>query len=325
MPLPLASRLALVTGASRGIGYATARALARAGAHIIAVARTQGGLEELDDEIRKEGGTATLVPLNLTDFEGIARLGAALHERHGKLDILVGNAGVAGPSSPLGHIELKPWTDVMAINVTANFQLVRCMQPLLRQSDAGRAVFVTSGAANKATAYLGPYSASKAALEALVRVWANETASTPIRVNLFNPGPIRTRMRATVFPGEDPMTPSACSRNIAIFDGRMRYDLHLAFKRIDHVKAAKGYAGPVLVCAVYFDPIAGHIPDRMAIKYLTGLRSMEAWLAPIAGTSVLVPYRFEIPTPVGLGLLQATQFVTAAQRTRPTPTAAKGH
>jgi NAD(P)-dependent dehydrogenase (short-subunit alcohol dehydrogenase family) len=146
------------------------------------------------------------VPLNLTDFDGIARLGAALHERHGKIDILVGNAGVAGPSSPLGHIEVKPWTDVMAVNVTANFQLVRCMEPLLKQSDAGRAVFVTSGAANKAPAYLGPYAASKAALEALVRVWAAETASTNIRINLFNPGPIRTRMRAAVFPGEDPMT-----------------------------------------------------------------------------------------------------------------------
>ena len=203
----LASRIALVTGASRGIGYATARALAKAGAHVVALARTQAGLEELDDEIRKEGGTATLVPLNLTDSDGIARLGAALHERHGKIDILVGNAGVAGPSSPLGHIELKPWNDVMAVNVSANFQLIRCMEPLLRQSDAGRAVFVTSAAASKALAYLGPYAASKAALEALVRVWANETvATTPIRVNLFNPGPIRTRMRATVFPGEDPMT-----------------------------------------------------------------------------------------------------------------------
>jgi NAD(P)-dependent dehydrogenase (short-subunit alcohol dehydrogenase family) len=202
----LTSRIALVTGASRGIGYATARALAKAGAHVIAVARTQGGLEELDDDIRKDGGSATLVPLNLTDFEGIARLGAALHERHGKLDILVGNAGVAGPSSPLGHIELKPWTDVMAINVNANFQLIRCMEPLLQQSDAGRAVFITSGAASKALAYLGPYAASKAALETLVRVWAHETASTPVRVNLFSPGPIRTRMRATVFPGEDPMT-----------------------------------------------------------------------------------------------------------------------
>ncbi|WFU59572.1 SDR family NAD(P)-dependent oxidoreductase [Bradyrhizobium pachyrhizi] len=206
MTTPLASRIALVTGASRGIGFATAVALAKAGAHVVAVARTQGGLEELDDEIRKAGGSATLVPLSLTDYDGIARLGLALHERHGKLDILVGNAGTAGPSSPLGHIELKPWNDVFAINVTANFQLIRCMDPLLRQSDAGRAVFVTSGVAHKANAYLGPYAASKAALEALVRSWANETANTALRVNLFSPGPIRTRMRAQVFPGEDPMT-----------------------------------------------------------------------------------------------------------------------
>ncbi|WFU29770.1 SDR family NAD(P)-dependent oxidoreductase [Bradyrhizobium brasilense] len=206
MTKPLASRIALVTGASRGIGFATAVALAKAGAHVVAVARTQGGLEELDDEIRTAGGSATLVPLSLTDYDGIARLGLALHERHGKLDILVGNAGTAGPSSPLGHIELKPWNDVFAINVTANFQLIRCMDPLLRQSDAGRAVFVTSGVAHKANAYLGPYAASKAALEALVRSWANETANTALRVNLFSPGPIRTRMRAQVFPGEDPMT-----------------------------------------------------------------------------------------------------------------------
>ena len=173
---------------------------------MIAVARTQGGLEELDDEIRKDGGSATLVPLNLTDSDGIARLGAALHERHGRLDILVGNAGVAGPSSPLGHIDLKSWNDVMAINVSANFQLIRCMEPLLRASDAGRAVFVTSAAASQANAYLGPYAASKAALETLARAWAQETANTPLRVNLFNPGPTRTRMRATVFPGEDPLT-----------------------------------------------------------------------------------------------------------------------
>src|SRR5580704_16679207 len=174
MTPPLASRIALVSGASRGIGYPAAPALAKAGAHVIAVARTQGGLEELDDEIRKDGGSATLVPLNLTDFDGIARLGAALHERHGKLDILVGNAGVPGPSSPLGHIELKQWTDVMAVNASANFQLIRCMEPLLKKSDAGRAVFVTSAASNMALAYLGPYASSKAALEALVRVWANE-------------------------------------------------------------------------------------------------------------------------------------------------------
>jgi NAD(P)-dependent dehydrogenase (short-subunit alcohol dehydrogenase family) len=206
MSPPPSSRIALVTGASRGIGYATARALARTGAHVVALARTQGGLEELDDDIRKDGGSATLVPLNLTDFDGIARLAAALHERHGRLDILVGNAGVAGPSSPLGHIEMKPWNDVMAINVSANFQLIRCMEPLLKRSDAGRAVFLTSDAASKATAYLGPYAASKAALETLARAWSHETASTPLRVNLFNPGPSRTRMRATVFPGEDPLT-----------------------------------------------------------------------------------------------------------------------
>jgi len=206
MTSSLASRIALVTGASRGIGYATARALAKAGAHIVAVARTQAGLEELDDEIRQAGGSATLVPLNLSDFDGIARLGAALHERHGKLDILIGNAGVAGPSSPLGHIDLKAWNDVIAVNVTANFQLIRCMEPLLKRSDAGRAVFVTSAAASKASAYLGPYAASKAAVETLARAWAQETAATSLRVNLFDPGPIRTRMRASVFPGEDPMT-----------------------------------------------------------------------------------------------------------------------
>ena len=204
MTLPLASRIALVTGASRGIGFATAKALAKAGAHIVATARTQGGLEELDDEIQKDGGSATLVPLNLTDSDGIARLGAGLHERYGKLDILVGNAGVLGPSSPVGHIELKTFNDVMAVNVSANFQLIRCMEPLLKQSDAGRAVFITSGAANKATAYVSPYAASKAALETLARAWAQETANTKLRVNLFNPGPVRTRMRATLMPGEDP-------------------------------------------------------------------------------------------------------------------------
>ncbi len=206
MTNPLTSRIALVTGASRGLGYAAARALAKQGAHIIAVARTQGGLEELDDEIRKDGGAATLVPLSVSDVDGIARLGAALHERHGKLDILIGNAGVAGPSSPLGHIDLKPWNDVIAVNLTANFQLIRCMEPLLQKSDAGRAVFVTSDDASRAPAYRGPSAASKAALDALVRAWAQETQSTNLRVNLFNPGPVRTRLRATVFPGEDPMT-----------------------------------------------------------------------------------------------------------------------
>ncbi len=214
---PLADRIALVTGASRGIGYATALALARAGVHVIAVARTVGGLEELDDAIRAAGGTATLVPLDLKDSEGIARLGAALHERYRRLDIVIGNAGVLGPLSPLGHVEPKAWDDVIAINVTANWQLIRCMDPLLKVSEAGRAVFVTSGLASTARAYWGPYAVSKAALDVLVRTYAAETATTKVRVNLFSPGPTRTRMRAIAMPGEDPMslkTPDAVAEKI---------------------------------------------------------------------------------------------------------------
>jgi NAD(P)-dependent dehydrogenase (short-subunit alcohol dehydrogenase family) len=206
MPKLIANRIALVTGASRGIGYATALALAREGAHVVAVARTVGGLEELDDAIRAVGGSATLVPLDLKDSEGIARLGAALNERYGRLDILIGNAGVLGPLSPLGHVEPKVWDDVIAVNVTANWQLIRCMDPLLRQSEAGRVVFLTSGAGSNPRAYWGPYAISKAALDALARTYAAETATTNVRVNLFSPGPTRTRMRATAMPGEDPMS-----------------------------------------------------------------------------------------------------------------------
>ncbi len=203
MTLPLSSRIALVTGASRGIGHALALALAKNGAHVVAVARTQGALEELDDTIRKDGGNATLVPLDITDYEGVARLGAALNERFGKLDILIGNAGLLGPLSPLGHIDLKPFQDVMNVNVTANFQLIRCMDLLLKNSDAPRALFISSAAAAKATAYAGPYATSKAALETMARAWAHENERTPLRVNLANPGPIRTRMRAAFMPGED--------------------------------------------------------------------------------------------------------------------------
>jgi NAD(P)-dependent dehydrogenase (short-subunit alcohol dehydrogenase family) len=206
MSPPLTGRIALVTGASRGIGAATALALAKAGAHVVALARTVGGLEELDDQIRAAGGSATLVPLDITDAEGIARLAAALNERYQRLDVLVGNAGIGGPSSPLGHVETKAWDSVLAINVTANWQLIRHLDPLLRRSDAGRAVFLTSGSATKARAYRGPYSISKAALDVLARTYAAETASTNVRVNLFNPGPTRTKMRAAVMPGEDPMT-----------------------------------------------------------------------------------------------------------------------
>jgi NAD(P)-dependent dehydrogenase (short-subunit alcohol dehydrogenase family) len=203
---PLADRIVLVTGASRGIGHAVALRLAEAGAHVIAVARTVGGLEELDDAIRTAGGSATLVPLDLTDYAGIDRLGAALNERYQRLDVLVGNAGILGPVSPLGHVEPKAWDDVIAVNVTANWRLIRSMDPLLQRAQAGRAVFVTSGAASNARAYRGPYSISKAALDVLVRTYAAETASTPVRVNLFNPGPTRTRMRAAFMPGEDPAT-----------------------------------------------------------------------------------------------------------------------
>ncbi len=206
MTKPLQDRIALVTGASRGIGHSVALSLARAGAHVIAVARTVGGLEELDDAIRAQGGSATLVPLDLKDSEGIARLGGALFDRYRKLDILVGNAGILGPLSPLSHVEPKAWDEVMAVNVTANWQLIRCMEPLLVQSDAGRAVFVTSGVSWKNLAYWGPYGASKAALNAMVQIWAAENMTTRLRVNLLSPGPIRTRMRAQAMPGEDPTT-----------------------------------------------------------------------------------------------------------------------
>lgn len=197
-------RIALVTGASRGIGAATALALAKAGAHVLAVARTVGGLEELDDQIRGAGGSATLVPLDLKDTAGIGRLAEAIGQRYGRLDILVANAAIVGPSSPLGHVEPKDWEAVLAVNVTANWHLIRFLDPLLQKAEAGRAVFVTSGAASSTRAYRGPYSMSKAALDALARTYAAETAETKVRVNLLNPGPTRTRMRATVMPGEDP-------------------------------------------------------------------------------------------------------------------------
>ncbi|MCJ2012699.1 SDR family NAD(P)-dependent oxidoreductase [Methylobacterium sp. J-076] len=204
--LPLDGRVAVVTGASRGIGRAAALALAEAGAHVVAVARTQGALEELDDEIRRIGGSATLVPLDLKDFDAIDRLGGAIHERWGKLDILVGNAGVLGVLMPLGHIDPKIWASTLDINVTANWRLIRSLDPLLRMSDAGRAIFVTSGAANACRAYWGPYAVTKAALEALVRTYAAETESTPVRAMLVSPGPLRTRMRRSAMPGEDPQT-----------------------------------------------------------------------------------------------------------------------
>ncbi len=202
-------RIALITGASRGIGRALALALARRGAHIVALALTQGALDELDDEIGALGGQATLVPCDLADFDALDRLGAALFERFGRLDVLVGNGGILGPLTPLAHADPKDWNKVMAVNVTANWRLIRSLDPLLRASSAGRALFITSGAAHRARMkpYWGPYAVSKAALEAIARTYAAETENTSsIKVMLANPGPLRTRMRALAMPGEDPAT-----------------------------------------------------------------------------------------------------------------------
>ena len=202
----LEGKVALVTGASRGLGYATALHLANEGAHIIATARTRGGLEELDDAVKAAGSTATLVPMNLTDYEAIDRLGAAVFERWKKLDVLVGNAGTLGKLTPLAHIDPKVWDDAMATNLTANYRLIRSMDALLQAAPAGRAIFVTSGLAQKCFPYWGTYSIGKAALEALVRTYAGEVATTNMRVNCFSPGATRTKMRATAMPGEDPET-----------------------------------------------------------------------------------------------------------------------
>jgi NAD(P)-dependent dehydrogenase (short-subunit alcohol dehydrogenase family) len=205
-PFDFSGRIALVTGASRGIGYFAAKHLAAAGAHVIAVARTVGGLEELDDEIKAAGAQATLVPLDLADMPGIDRLGGAINERWGKLDILVANAGVLGTISPIGHVEAKTFEKVMTINVTSTWRLIRSVDPLLRKSDAGRAIVVSSNAAHSARAFWGPYAASKAAVETLTRSWANETVNMRLRINAFDPGPTRTAMRAQAMPGEDAKT-----------------------------------------------------------------------------------------------------------------------
>lgn len=204
MAKPLEGRIALVTGASRGIGYHTALELARLGAHVIAVARTQGGLEDLDDEIKALGGEATLVPLDLTDMAGIDRLGGAIHDRWGKLDILVANAAVLGTISPIGHVEAKVFDKLMLVNVNAVWRMIRTVDPLMRKSDAGRALILSSSVAHTARAYWGPYAASKAAVEVLARSWAAEALHTPLTVNAVDPGATRTAMRAQAMPGENP-------------------------------------------------------------------------------------------------------------------------
>lgn len=199
----LEGRLALVTGASRGIGAAIARRFAAEGAHVILVARTVGGLEERDDEIRALGGKATLVPLDLRDFEKLDQMGASLYQRFGKLDVLVGNAGVLGMLSPLGHVAPKVWAEVIDVNLTANWRLIRSLDPLLRLSQSGRAIFTTCGAGHEATPYWGAYAASKAALETMVRIYAGEASRTNLRVNLVDPGAVATKLRLQGFPAED--------------------------------------------------------------------------------------------------------------------------
>ncbi len=206
MTSSLSGKIVLVTGASRGIGYEAALEAGRRGAHVIAVARTIGGLEELDDAIKAEGGEATLVPLDLKDFDAIDRLGKVIFERWAKLDGLIGNAGIAGTLTPVGHITPRDFDDAIALNVTANYRLIRSLDPLLRQSDAGRALFVSSGIVTAAVPYFGIYTTTKMALDGLVRVYAAEMANTKVRVNAINPGPLRTRLRAKAIPGEDPMT-----------------------------------------------------------------------------------------------------------------------
>ena len=202
---PLAGRIALVTGASRGIGRACALGLARAGAHVVAVARTQGALEALDDEIRQATGeSATLVPMDIKVGQGIDQLGAALWERWKRLDIMIAAAGDLGLLTPVAHLEPKVWERALQVNLTANYRLIRSMDPLLRNAPAGRPIFFTSGAARHPRAFWGAYASTKAGLEALVEAYRDETEITAVRPVLLDPGPMRTVMRAAAFPGEEP-------------------------------------------------------------------------------------------------------------------------
>ncbi|NOT73101.1 MAG: SDR family NAD(P)-dependent oxidoreductase [Hyphomicrobium sp.] len=215
--LPFKGRVALVTGASRGIGRAVALGLAKAGAHVVITARSLSQLESLDDEIQAAGGQATLLQLDLRKGERIDQLGPTLYQRWEKLDILVGNAGVLGPLSPLGHTTEEGFLGTIDINLNANWRLIRTLDPLLKRSDAGRAIFVTSGASSGKYAYWGAYAASKAGLEALVKSWAEELANTDVRANLINPGATRTQMRAKAFPGEDHATLPAPDELVGLF------------------------------------------------------------------------------------------------------------
>ena len=207
MSLPLSDKIALVTGASRGIGRASALALAKSGAHVVAVARTEGGLTDLDDEIRAATGQpATLVPMDIAEGDGLDQLGLALHQRFGRLDILVHAAAILGPMTPVSHIEPKHWDRIVAVNLTATYRLIRATEPLLRESEAGRAIFLTTGRVARPKAFWGPYGVTKAALEHMVRTWADELEQSPVRAVLLDPNTMRTAMRAEAMPGEDPST-----------------------------------------------------------------------------------------------------------------------
>ena len=246
MSQPLQGRIALVTGASRGIGRASALALARAGAHVIATATNQGALEELDDEITAAtGAAASLVPLDLKDGNGIDRLGGVIFQRWGRVDVVVGAAGVLGGLTPLAHMDVKDWAKVLAVNLTANWRLIRSMDALLRASDAGRAIFLTSGAAANPRAFWGAYAASKAGLEAMVKTYADEVDNTPVRCALVNPGPVATRMRGEAFPGEDQATLTQPEQIAPLIVELARPDLTPPLEVVNYREWAARPPGPI--------------------------------------------------------------------------------
>jgi len=230
----LAGRTAVITGASRGIGRAVALGFAREGAHVIAIARTKGALEELDDDIRAEGGAASLITLNLRQGDKVDALGPTLYQRWPHIDIFVANAGVLGTLTPVAHIQDRDWDEVMGVNVTANMRLIRTLDPLLRRSDAGRAIFVSSGVADAPRAYWGEYATSKSALETLALTYAAETAQTPMCVNIVNPGRTRTAMRAAAYPGEDPASLKAPGAVVPLFVDLAAPDCDVTGQRFDY-------------------------------------------------------------------------------------------